>query len=361
MVAKAQLSLPPNGDNQKTITRQYIGPVAYVEIVYNSPDVSGRDGNIWGNVVKYGMFNQNFGTSSPENPSPWRAGANENTTIEFSHDVLFQGKKVLAGKYSLHMIVKEKDPWTIILNTETRAWGSYFYRPEEDVLRVESSPGESPFTEYLTYDFITRRPNELTIAMRWDELMLPFTIEVPDNNEIILSTLESELKSFQTFQSRNWSLAATWASNNDYHEKALKWVNTSINDPSVGERNLKNINTKILVLLNMKEREKAIELALELINEPFVNAVEAHNVGGVFFNRGEKISASEIFKKNYKRFKGAWPTNFGMGRVYAIQGDFAKAIKFLERSKKNVPGKNPALIEYIDSKIRILENGEEFD
>lgn len=31
--------------------------------------------------------------------SPWRAGANESTTIDFSTDVLIEGKALPAGKY----------------------------------------------------------------------------------------------------------------------------------------------------------------------------------------------------------------------------------------------------------------------
>ncbi len=39
---------------------------------------------------------------SDEKPYPWRGGANENSTIEFSKDVMVEGQKVPAGKYSMH-------------------------------------------------------------------------------------------------------------------------------------------------------------------------------------------------------------------------------------------------------------------
>lgn len=72
--------------------------LASVSVTYNSPNVmddegNDRSGKIWGDLVPYGYSNLYFGLSSQENPSPWRAGANENTTIEFSHDVVVQGKK----------------------------------------------------------------------------------------------------------------------------------------------------------------------------------------------------------------------------------------------------------------------------
>lgn len=96
-IALCQITLPPSGNNQKSCITQYMG-LASVSVTYNSPNVmddegNDRSGKIWGDLVPYGYSNLYFGLSSQENPSPWRAGANENTTIEFSHDVVVQGKK----------------------------------------------------------------------------------------------------------------------------------------------------------------------------------------------------------------------------------------------------------------------------
>ena len=94
MVAVAQVTQPPSGGNQKSVVTQSIGLVD-VTVRYSSPDVHGpngedRTGKIWGEVVHYGFIDQGFGTSKA---APWRAGANENTTITFSHDVVVGGKK----------------------------------------------------------------------------------------------------------------------------------------------------------------------------------------------------------------------------------------------------------------------------
>src|SRR5690349_25107700 len=82
------IATPPSGGNQKSRVSQWIGPVE-VTITYNSPDVTGPDGksrkgHIWGELVHYGYIDQGYGTSKA---APWRAGANETTTISFSHDV----------------------------------------------------------------------------------------------------------------------------------------------------------------------------------------------------------------------------------------------------------------------------------
>ena len=120
------ISLPPNGNNQKCSITQWIG-LASVTITYNSPDVTGpngenRIGKIWGGVVPYGFSDNNFGTAKK---MPWRAGANENTTIVFSHDMRINGKRIKAGTYGLHMI-PGKDKWVIIFNNNYSSWGAIF-------------------------------------------------------------------------------------------------------------------------------------------------------------------------------------------------------------------------------------------
>lgn len=70
------------------------------------------------------------------NGKVWRTGANEATEIIFYKDVVFGGKPVKAGRYSMFTIPNEKE-WTIILNTAENVWGSYFYNESDDVARVQ--------------------------------------------------------------------------------------------------------------------------------------------------------------------------------------------------------------------------------
>src|SRR5688572_25446295 len=107
--AAAQFSgvtLPPDGDNQKSSVTQHIGLVK-VTIGYSSPDVhapngTDRTGKIWGELVPWGMANLGFGTCGDQ--CPWRGGANENTVFTTTHDVQVQGQPLPAGSYGLHFI-----------------------------------------------------------------------------------------------------------------------------------------------------------------------------------------------------------------------------------------------------------------
>ncbi len=94
LIAQQGITLPTV--SQHATVSQEVG-IAEIVIDYHRPGVKERD--IWGALVPYNQV--------------WRAGANENTTITFSHQVKIDGKNVPAGTYGLHIFPTEKE-WTII-------------------------------------------------------------------------------------------------------------------------------------------------------------------------------------------------------------------------------------------------------
>lgn len=158
----------------KAAVMQRLGADTDITITYGRPGVKGR--KIWGALVPYGMAPGN--QYSKNQPFPWRAGANENTTIEFNKDILVEGKPLAAGKYGLHMIPSEKE-WTIVFSKTSSAWGSFSYKPEEDALRVTVMPVAAPFEEWLTYGFEDLAGSSATAFLRWEQLKVPFKISLP--------------------------------------------------------------------------------------------------------------------------------------------------------------------------------------
>jgi hypothetical protein len=134
----AELTQPPNGDNQRAEVSQWIGLVK-ITIAYHSPRVHGRGANadrtgrIWGGLLPYGLFDEGFG---PSKATPWRAGANESTTVTFSHDVKIEGQDLAAGTYALFLELRESGPWFWIFSRNSSGWGSYQYDPRDEALRV---------------------------------------------------------------------------------------------------------------------------------------------------------------------------------------------------------------------------------
>ena len=165
---KVRASLPAS-------VSQTLGVDTVITIDYSRPGVKGR--KIWGELVPYGLAPGN--KYSKEKPYPWRAGANENTTITISNDVLVDGKALPAGKYSIHMIPSETD-WIVIFNKVSDGWGSYGYDEAEDALRVTVTPVEAPFQEWLRFGFDDLAGTSAVSFLQWDKLKVPFTIAVAE-------------------------------------------------------------------------------------------------------------------------------------------------------------------------------------
>jgi len=175
------LALPSVGSGQegkvraslKASVTQRLGTDVDITIEYSRPGVKGR--KIWGNLVPYGLAPGN--KYSENKPYPWRAGANENTTIEFKKDVLIEGKPMPAGKYGIHMIPSEKE-WIIIFSKNNSAWGSFAYKEEEDALRITVTPVKAPHQEWLAYGFEDLAGTSATAYLHWEQLKVPFNIKL---------------------------------------------------------------------------------------------------------------------------------------------------------------------------------------
>jgi len=152
---------------------QTIGADTEITINYSRPGVKER--KIWGDLVPYGLKPGN--KYSDNNPFPWRAGANENTTFEVSSDVLIEGEKLPAGKYGLYAIPSEGE-WTIIFSKVNNIWGSFQYKEENDALRVTVETVEGPHEEWLVYGFEDLAGSGATVFLHWEKLKVPFKVEV---------------------------------------------------------------------------------------------------------------------------------------------------------------------------------------
>src|SRR4029077_12986836 len=176
---QAQLTTTPSGGNKKAVVGERIG-ITDVTIHYGRPGVKGREGKIWGQLIAPGFNDLGFGSSKA---APWRAGANENTTIVFSTDVKVEGQSLAAGKYGF-FIAYDPNECTVIFSKNSSSWGSFFYDMKEDALRVKVKPvATDKSVEWLKYEFIDEKENSATIALEWEKLMIPFKVEVDYIND----------------------------------------------------------------------------------------------------------------------------------------------------------------------------------
>lgn len=130
-----------------------------VTVNYSSPAVKGRQ--VWGGLVPYDKV--------------WRAGANEATLVTFDKDVMVEGQKLPAGKYSLYAIPGEKE-WTMIFNKQTGQWGTQ-YDEGQDALRVKVKPvAAQESSERLTYEVKEKAKNNGMLTLNWEKLQVPVSI-----------------------------------------------------------------------------------------------------------------------------------------------------------------------------------------
>src|SRR4026207_628363 len=113
------LTVLPSGGNKKAITGEQIG-LTKVVINYDRPGVKGREGKIWGQLIHVGYTDQGFGNAKA---APWRAGSNENTTIECSPEIKTKGEDAPAGKYGF-FIAYEPNESPLIFSKNSTSWGS---------------------------------------------------------------------------------------------------------------------------------------------------------------------------------------------------------------------------------------------
>jgi tetratricopeptide (TPR) repeat protein len=359
--AAQSITLPPSGDNQKAKIIQWIGPVS-VSILYNSPDVTGPDGksrkdHIWGEVVHYGFIDQGFGSSKA---APWRAGANENTVITFSHDVKINGKDLKAGSYGLFLATAKEGAWTWIFSKNTGSWGSYFYSEQEDALRVEATPTEASYSEYLTYGFDNRKGNSATAYLQWENKKIGFDIGVPNVNELYLATMRNELRSSPGFDSRNFSTAAQFCATNKFNlEEALVWADKAM-DPNLGGReDFNTLQIKSQVLIAMGKDAEANAVMDKAIKIPGTPVGQIHQFGRSLLGQGQKEKAMEVFQYNFKTHpEEKFTTYVGLARGYTAIGDKKNAIKNWEIAIKNVPENQKNFLNVYQEELKKLKEGK---
>lgn len=346
------IQLPDGGVNLKRKTGTRVG-VTDIEINWNSPGVKGREGNIWGTpIAHYGFTVLGFGSNGE---SPWRAGANENTTISFSTDVLINGKKLNAGTYGF-FIALYQDTSTLIFSKTSTAWGSYFYNPKNDVLRVGTmqQKDQKQSVERLDYNFSNQTDRSVEVALEWERWRIPFKVEV-DITATTLSSIRAQLSGAMGFDPPSLQAAAAWCLNNNVNfEEALQWINIAV-DPALGGVNsYAALSTKsgLLNKLNRKpEADQAMALALDN-----ASALEMHGYGRQLLAEKKVKEAMAIFERNYKKHKGAWPTNGGLMRGYSALGDYKKALEYAKLALAQAP--NDLNKKALEQAIKTLEAGK---
>ncbi|MEM6456829.1 MAG: DUF2911 domain-containing protein [Acidobacteriota bacterium] len=299
--------LPMN--SQRAEATQRVG-LADLTVTYHRPGVKERD--IWGALVPYDQV--------------WRAGANENTVFETSHDVTIGGQTLPAGTYGLHVIPAADGPWTVIFSSDAHAWGSYFYNETNDVLRASVTPEEAAHEEWMRFQFDNPEANSVVLALRWATTRVPLTIEV-DSTTHTMAYLRQQLQSLPGFFWWGYRDAASYAANNDVElEQALEWI-----DRSIGmQEDFTNLAVRAGLLEKLGKTDE-IEAAWAKAMDAGTTRQLINTAYGLI-GQEQFTSAHKLLTKASEQAPGVWWVWNGLGQVHSGLDQKDEAIAAYEKA-----------------------------
>ncbi len=226
----------------KSTTTQTVG-LTEVTLEYNRPSVKGR--TIYGDLVPFAKL--------------WRTGANQNSMITFSEDVVIGGKNVKKGKYAIFTAPKA-DSWEVFFYTDTQNWGI----PEKwDDNKVAAKVAVKPFMLNKSVETFTIAINNIennggTIDISWEKTLVSIPFEVP-THEMAISSIE---KALNGPSKEDYYAAGVYYFQSDTDlNKALEYVNKAIDMNPV--KLFYQLRQKSLIQAKLGDKKGAIETAKE--------------------------------------------------------------------------------------------------
>src|SRR5215467_13635419 len=323
--AQSDLKLPDASQAAEVKQR-----IALTDIIvnYHRPLVKGR--KIWGGLVPYGKV--------------WRAGANENTTIEFSDPVSVEGKPLDKGTYGLHMI-PNADSCTVIFSKTNTGWGSYSYDQKDDALRVDVKPRPlSENKEALEFEFEDLKPTSTAVTLKWEKLGIPFTVSVNDADQT-LQNIQAQMKGAGQFAWQAPDQAAQFCLTRKIDlDEALRWANLSIQN----EERFENLSTKADILKALNKQDEAKTTWNKALEKSTAQLLYFY--GRQLQSQKKAAEAIEIFKEVAKRFPSGVYGDLAQARVKSAAGDFAGALNDAKQAQAAAPseGQKQAIQGLID-------------
>jgi tetratricopeptide (TPR) repeat protein len=203
---------------------------------------------------------------------------------------------------------------------------------------VKVKSRKAPYTHWLTYDFVERKPSEATVVLRWDELEVPIRVEVADVDGLYLAEIRNQLRNATGFDWQAWEQAAQFCLGKKINlPEALKWADFAAHSPFTGQENFKTLSTlsQAQAANGMADAAKAtMQKAME---HPTATVVDLHMYGRQLQAQKKTDEAMAVFLLNAKRHPDVWPVNVGLARAYSAQGKLKEALAAAKKAVAQAP------------------------
>lgn len=204
----AQVQTPQPSPHSKI--EQVVG-LTNVSVEYSRPGVKER--TIFGDLIPYGEL--------------WRTGANENTKITFSDDVVINGETLKKGTYAIYT-KPGKNSWEVLFYEDTDNWGvPKEWDEKKVVLQTEVKSVTLPFkVETFTLMFDNLKNNSATLNFVWENTAVSFDFQVP-TEEKTMKSIETTMKGEPTANDY-YAAASYYFSEGKNLEQALEWMQSAV-------------------------------------------------------------------------------------------------------------------------------------
>ena len=231
-----------------------------IEVQYSRPSKRGRV--IFGGVVPFGKI--------------WRTGADNCTKINFSTDVIIDGKTINSGIYSIFSI-PNKETWNVIFYSDTDIWGvpknwdesKIVFQSELDTSKIE----KDNIIESFTISFNNLSNNDVDMKISWDDTSVSLNIDVP-TRKIVNKSIKEVMNGSPT-SSDYYSAAVYYRQENINLDIALKWINKAI-EMFENPRFYQLRQQSLIMAANnqfsdaVKVAKKSLELSIEADNKDYI-------------------------------------------------------------------------------------------
>ncbi|MBO3116550.1 DUF2911 domain-containing protein [Winogradskyella sp. DF17] len=253
----AQIETPQPSPFSKT--EQKVG-LTDVTLEYSRPGMKGR--TIFGNLVPYGKV--------------WRTGANKNTTITFSTDVMIGDQTLKAGSYAVFVIPTEGS-WDVMFYSDTENWGAPQQWDESKVAaKATVTTQELPMDiETWTIMFGNLTSGSVELGMMWENTYAGVTINVP-TDQMVTTSIEKTMAGPSAGDYYN--AAVYYSTEGKDLKKAEEWMNKAMS--MIEKPGYWQLRQQSLIYAKMGKKKKAIAIA----KESLAGAKEAGNADYIKMN-----------------------------------------------------------------------------
>ncbi|WP_127846231.1 DUF2911 domain-containing protein [Psychroflexus aestuariivivens] len=234
----AQIETPQPSPN---INITQIVGLSEVGLAYSRPSAKGRE--IFGNLVPYGK--------------KWRTGANENTIITFSDDVVINEQTLEAGSYAV-FTVPNKEAWDVYFYDSVDSWGLPKMWEEDMIAASITVPTRTidHHVETFTVMIGAININKAHLQISWENTLVEVPIHFP--TDLLVSENIDKVMNGPS-ASDYYSAAVYYKEAGKDIEKSVEWIEKAME--MMDEKPFWMLRQQSLIYAKAGKKQQAISAA----------------------------------------------------------------------------------------------------